>query len=105
MTDALGTAALLVTGAALLSTAATLLATGRVLVALGVLLDLLLAAGLLRLASSPTVAQLGSTALLVLVKRLASAGLRLGPGARPAVPGPVGPAAGGAGPAGGARRR
>ncbi len=76
MTGTITTAALLVTAAALLSAAATLLATRRVLTALPVLLDMLLAASLLRLILHPSPAQLGSTALLVLVKRLASAGLR-----------------------------
>ena len=76
MTSTIDTVALLVTGAALLSAAATLLATRRVLTALPVLLDMLLAASLLRLTLHPTPGQLGGTALLVLVKRLASAGLR-----------------------------
>lgn len=76
MTGLIGTAALAVTVAALVSAAATLVATRRLLIALGVLLDMLLAASLLRLALNPSPAQLGGTALLVLVKRLASAGLR-----------------------------
>jgi hypothetical protein len=76
VTDAPGTAALLVTVAALVSAAAALIATRRVLTAMSVLLDMLLAASLLRLALDPTPTQLAGTALLVLVKRLASAGLR-----------------------------
>jgi len=76
MTGLIGTAALAVTGAALVSAAATLAATRRVLIALGVLLDMLLAASLLWLALTPSPAQLGGTALIVLIKRLASAGLR-----------------------------
>ena len=76
MTDAITTAALLVTVAALAAAGAALAATRRPLTALTVLLDMLLAASLLRLALEPTPAQVGGTALLVLVKRLASAGLR-----------------------------
>ena len=76
MTGAVDTAALLVIAAALLSAAATLLATRTVLTALPVLLDMLLAASLLRLTLHPTPAQLGGTALLVLIKRLASSGIR-----------------------------
>ena len=64
MTGLIGTAALAVTGAALVSAAATLAATRRVLIALGVLLDMLLAASLLRLALTPSPAQLGGTVLL-----------------------------------------
>jgi len=72
----LGSAALLVTGAALLSAAAALLATRSALTSLTVLLDMLLAASLLRLVLDPTPVQLAGTALVVVVKRLASAGLR-----------------------------
>lgn len=76
MTGAIGTATLLVTAAALVAAAATLAATRRLLTALSVLLDMLLAASLLRLSLNPTAAQIGGTALLVVVKRLAWAGLR-----------------------------
>jgi len=82
MTGAFSAAALLVTVAALVSAAAALLATRRVLPTLAVLLDMLLAASLLRLALDPTPVQLAGTALLVLVKRLASAGLRRATAAR-----------------------
>jgi hypothetical protein len=82
VTGALSTAALVVTMAALGSAAATLLATRRVLLSLAVLLDMLLAASFLRLATDPAPAQLGGTALLVLVKRLASSGLRRATGIR-----------------------
>ena len=82
MSQAVTTAALLVTLAALVCAALTLLVTRRPAVALPVLLDLLLAAGLLRLALQPTPAQLAGTALLVLVKRLASSGIRSAAGAR-----------------------
>ena len=77
MTTALTSAALLVTLAALVSAGLALLATRRLSVALPVLLDLLLAASLLRLAVQPSPTQLAGTALLVLVKRLASTGIRL----------------------------
>lgn len=86
MSTALGTAALLCTLAALLSGAAVLLATRRVDVALPVLLDLLLAAGLLRLALQPSPAQLAGTALLVLVKRLASSGIGMSTSTRTRTP-------------------
>ena len=76
MSVAVGAAALLVTIGALLAAAAALWSTRRVLPALTVLLDMLLAASLLRLAVDPTLTQLAGTALLVVVKRLASAGLR-----------------------------
>jgi hypothetical protein len=80
--DVIGTAALLVTVAALVSAGAALLASRRPLIGLTVLLDLLLAASLLRLAVDPAPIQLAGTALLVLVKRLASAGLRRAAAAR-----------------------
>jgi len=84
VTAAITTAALLVTLAALVSAALALLVTRRPAVALPVLLDLLLAAGLLRLALQPSPTQLAGTALLVLVKRLASSGIRVAAGARSA---------------------
>lgn len=76
MNAALRDASLLVVSAALLASGAALLATGRVVVALPVLLDLLLAASLLRLVSQPTLLQLAGTGLLLAVKRLASIGVR-----------------------------
>lgn len=82
MTAAVTSASLLVTLAALLCSAAALLVTRRPAVALPVLLDLLLAASLLRLALRPAPAQLAGTALLVLVKRLVSVGIRLASEAR-----------------------
>lgn len=82
VTALLHAAALLVTVAALGASAAALLATRRVAVALPVLLDLLLAGSLLRLAARPTPTQLLGTALLVLVKRAASSGLRSASAAR-----------------------
>ena len=75
-------AALLVTAAALICAALALAATRSVTVALPVLLDLLLAATLLRLAQRPTPTQLAATALLVLIRRLVSVGLHRAAGAR-----------------------
>ena len=72
----IGAGALLVTLAALVSAGAALFATREPSTALPVLLDMLLAASLLRLALDPTLTQLAGTALLVVVKRLASYGLR-----------------------------
>lgn len=69
-------AALLVSAAALVAAALALVRTRSLAVALPVLLDLLLAATLLRLAARPTPTQLAATAGLVLVKRLASSGVR-----------------------------
>ena len=82
MTTAITTAALLVTLGALVSGTLALLVTRRPAVALPVLLDLLLAASLLRLTLQPSPTQLAGTALLVLVKRLASTGIRAATGAR-----------------------
>lgn len=76
MTTVLTVAVFAVTVAALVASAATLLATTRPLLALPVLLDLLLAACLLRLAVRPSTNQLAATALLVLVKRVVTIGFR-----------------------------
>lgn len=69
-------ASLVVAAAAVAAGCACLAATRSVLVALPVLLDLLLAAGLLRLALTPTPAQLAAVAALLVVKRVASYGIR-----------------------------
>ena len=82
MSEVVGQAASLVDLLALVTAAGTLLATRSAAVALPVLLDLLLAASLLRLALHPTPAQLAGTALLVLVKRLAASGVRRAGAAR-----------------------
>ncbi len=67
----------LLTTAALLAAAAALAVTHNLTVALPVLLDMLLAASLLRLTGQPSFTQqLAGTGLLVAVKRLASSGLR-----------------------------
>ncbi|OMQ14318.1 hypothetical protein A7K94_0217495 [Modestobacter sp. VKM Ac-2676] len=63
---------------ALVAGALTLAATRRPALALGVLLDLLLAAGLLRLAGEPDWQGIATTAAIVLLRHLASAGLRFG---------------------------
>lgn len=75
MSAVLLAAAVLVAGLAVVAAAAALAATRSATVALPVLLDLLLAAGLLRLAADPGAAELGTAAALVVVRRIASAGL------------------------------
>ncbi len=82
MNDLINTAALLVTAAAVVSAAAALLATSRITTALQILLDMLLAASLLRLILNPTPTQLAGTALLILIKRLASSGVSQAAAAR-----------------------
>ena len=82
MTAALGevvwTLALLVTAAALLAGLVALAATRRPAAALPVLLDLLLAAGLLRLVGRPGWQALATAAAIVLLRRLIGFGLRTG---------------------------
>ncbi len=73
-----GVLAVGVTALALVAGAVALAATRRPALALGVLLDLLLAAGLLRLAAEPTWASLATAAAVVLLRRLIGAGLRAG---------------------------
>jgi hypothetical protein len=73
-----GAAALSATAAALVAGALTLAATRRPAAALGVFLDLLLVAGLLRLAGSPTWGTITTAAVVVLLRRLIGTGLRLG---------------------------
>lgn len=82
MSMLLAGAALLVTVAVLICAALALAATRSVTVALPVLLDLLLAATLLRLTQQPDTYQLAAVALLVLIKRLGSVGLRRAASAR-----------------------
>jgi len=72
----LQTAALLCTVGGLISAALALAATRRPLAALRVLLDLLLAAGLLRLTGDPDLRALTTLAAVVLLRQLVSAGLR-----------------------------
>jgi hypothetical protein len=73
-----GLLALGVGALALVAGAVTLAATRRPALALGVLLDLLLAAGLLRLAAEPTWTSLATAAAVVLLRRLIGVGLRAG---------------------------
>jgi hypothetical protein len=73
-----GPAALAATAAALAAGGLTLAVTRRPAAALGVLLDLLLAAGLLRLAGDPGWPAITTAAVVVLLRRLIGTGLRLG---------------------------
>ena len=72
-----GVAAQLVTGAALVSAAIALAATRRPALALGILLDLLVAAGLLRLVGDPGWTALASAAVIIALRHLVGSGLRL----------------------------
>ena len=71
-------AALVVSAAAVLTGVGTLLATRRPALALSVFLDLLLAAGLLRLTGDPSWQALVTAASVVGIRRLVGAGLRSG---------------------------
>jgi hypothetical protein len=73
-----GVLALGVSGLALVAGALALVSTRRPALALGVLLDLLLAAGLLRLAAEPTWTSIATAAAVVALRRLIGAGLRAG---------------------------
>ena len=73
-----GLLAMVVTVLALVAGTVTLVSTRRPALALGVLLEMLLAAGLLRLAAEPTWTALGTAAAIVLLRRLIGAGLRAG---------------------------
>ncbi len=70
--------ALVVTAAGLVAAVLVLVATRRPRFALSVLLDFLLAAGLLRLTGRPDWGALASTAAVVAVRRLVGVGLRAG---------------------------
>jgi hypothetical protein len=74
----IGACALALTGAALVCGALALVATRRPALALGVLLDLLLAAGLLRLTGVPGWSALTTAASIVALRRLVGFGLRTG---------------------------
>jgi hypothetical protein len=65
----------LVIAAALAVSALTLLSTRRIATALPVLLDLLLAAGLLRLSATASWQAIASAAAIVLIRKLATLGI------------------------------
>ncbi len=71
-------AALVVTAAGLVAALLVLAATRRPSVALAVLLDFLLAAGLLRLTGDPGWPSIATAAAVVALRRLLVAGLRVG---------------------------
>lgn len=75
MTVLIRAAALAVTFGAVLSAGLVLVRSGSIRLALPVFLDMLLAAGLLRLAVHLGYAQALSAAVLLVVKRLVSAGI------------------------------
>lgn len=81
MTAVVNAAALLVVAAAVAAGGTVLLHTRSLRQALPVLLDLLTAAGLLRLAATPTWTSLALTAIVVALRRLVSAGVRTAIGA------------------------
>ncbi|MGY1858476.1 hypothetical protein [Modestobacter sp. SYSU DS0290] len=68
----------LLSALALVAGALTLAAGRRPALALGVLLDLLLAAGLLRLAGDPDWQSTATAAAIIALRHLAGAGLRIG---------------------------
>ena len=76
--ELVATAALVVTAAGLVAAALTAAATRRPLVALKVLLDFLLAAGLLRLTGDPDWATLLTAAVIVALRRLLGFAIRTG---------------------------
>jgi hypothetical protein len=76
VTAVVDAAALIVVAAAILAGALALGGTRSVRQALPVLLDLLTAAGLLRLSVTPTWSALAVTAVVVALRRLTTAGLR-----------------------------
>ncbi|MFC4695077.1 MULTISPECIES: DUF1622 domain-containing protein [Geodermatophilus] len=73
-----GLLALGVSGLALVAGVVALASTRRPRLALAVFLDLLLAAGLLRLATEPTWSSVGTAAAVVALRRVIGAGLRAG---------------------------
>jgi hypothetical protein len=72
------TLALLVTTAALVAGVVALVATRRPAAALPVFLDLLVAAGLLRLVGQPSWQALATAAVILVLRRLIGLGLRTG---------------------------
>lgn len=82
MIAALRTASLLLTAAALVCGGVALATTRRLSEALAVFLDVLTAAGLLRLAAAPTWRALATSAAIVALRHLGGAGLAAGQRAR-----------------------
>ena len=80
MTDLVQHAAAVVALVGCLAGASVALTTGRLLGGVQMLLDFLLAAGLLRLALVDTWAAIGSVAVVVALRKLLVTGLRSGPG-------------------------
>ena len=75
MAAALQAAALACTVLGLLAATAVLLRTRQVQLSLGVLLDFLLAAGLLRLSHAATGQALATAAMIVLIRKVATFGM------------------------------
>ena len=73
-----GLMAQLLSGAALVAGALTLAATRKPALALSVFLDLLTAAGLLRLVGDPSLQVIATAAVIVGLRHLISLGLRIG---------------------------
>lgn len=82
MSTLLQSAALLTTVLGLLSGALVLARRHDVRSALAVLLEFLLAAGLLRLSDHPTYRSLATAAVIIVVRKLVTIGLRRGAAAR-----------------------
>lgn len=76
MTALIHGAALVVVAVGLFTAALALAVTRKVPLAIALLLDFLTAAGLLRLAGTPTWSRLATAALIILIRQLASWGLR-----------------------------
>lgn len=76
MTAFLQTASLVVAAAALFAALVTFASTRRPLLALAVFLELLLAAGLLRIAAIDDWAGIGAAALIVVIRRIVVTTLR-----------------------------
>ena len=76
--DVPGLAAQFVAAAAVLSGVVALAATRRPALALGILLDMLVAAGLLRLLGDPTWEAIATAAIAIAIRHLVTYGLRLG---------------------------
>jgi len=83
MTAVFHAAALFVTAAGLVAAAIALARTRQVPLPLAILLDFFTAASLLRLAGSPTWASLGTAALTIVIRQLASRSLRAAQGLSP----------------------